>query len=90
MDSKAISTAHCWATKYIFTYLVVATRTEVSSFLREIINTVPPLLPLIGGSALPPIITCNNGWSGLNLPRSASVGGSYHLLFDRIIDHLML
>ena len=51
----------------------------------KITNKAPPLLPTIGGADLPPLITWKIVWSGLNLPRSASVGGSSPLFFDRVI-----
>ena len=89
MDFKAISTAPWRVTKYRFTSLVAANRTEVGRFLRKRTNTAHPLLPPIGGAALPPLINRKKGWSGLNLHRTASVGGSYPLFFDCVINQIM-
>ena len=89
MDFEAISAAPWWAKKCSFTSLVTANITEVSRFLRKRTNTSPPVLMPIGGDALPPLITWEMGWSGLNLPRSASVRGSSPLFFDHVIDQLI-
>ena len=89
MDFKSISTAPWWATKYSFTSLTTVNRTEVSSFFRARNNKAPPLILPIGGAALPHLNIWKQGWSGINLPRSSSVGGSSPLLFDRINNQLM-
>ena len=89
MDFEAISTASWRATKYSFTSLVAENRTDVIRFLRGETNTKPPLLLPIGGAALPRLITWKKDRSGLNLPRSTSVGGSSPLFFNRVIYQLM-
>ena len=86
---EEISPAPWRATKYSFTALVTTNRTEVSMFLRKIMNTAPPLTPPIFGAALPPLVTWKKVSSGLNLPRFNSVEGSSHLFFDRFIDQLI-
>ena len=90
MDFKAISTAPWWAKKYIFTSLVAANRIEVSIVFRKGTNTAPPFLIKIGCDALPPLITWNNGCSGLNIIRLDSVGRYSPLLFNRVIDKLVV
>ena len=89
MDSKAISTATSWATKYSFVSPIDANRKEVSKFLRTRTNTAPPLLSPIGDATLLTLMNWNKGCSGINLTRLASVGGYYPLFFDRIIYQLM-
>ena len=90
MDFEAISTAPWQATKYSFTSLVNANRTEVSSFFRTRTNASPPLRMTIYTDFLPTIITWKKGWSGLNLPRFDSVRVYSTLFFDRVIDKLMI
>ena len=82
MGFKEISTATLRATKYSYASLVAANRTEVIRFLRKGTNTAPPLIPPIVGDYLPPIVTWKKFWSGLNLTRPASVGGSPPIFFD--------
>ena len=89
MDFKAIPATPWRAIKYSFTSIVATNRTEFSRFFKTSKNTAPPLIRPIVGDSLPHIITWKKVLSGLNLPRSFSVGGSSHLLFGRIIDHLM-
>ena len=88
MDFEEISTAPWWA-KNTALLSCCCKHNRGRSLFEEIMNTAPPFLPPIGGSALPTLITWKKGWIGLNIPRSSSVGGSSPLFFNCFIGHLM-